>query len=223
MVGQIRIGPDEHFASLARRTRLLILLSTAEVAGLTPIPILKLHAFAYLSNVLAPVWELHPLDGKILKRRGGPFYPRLQLDLDRLVGFGLAHISGLDHLEDEGHRWRLEGSYQLYARLANPVLRQILEFPEEDRTHKFIQELAYALAALDEAEFCGALAEDATYADPLIDSGKIVDFAEWRDVNFSANAASSFDRLVANGRGMTSGEKIHLYVRHLHRKMDGRR
>ena len=63
-----------HLPSLRRQVRLLVLLRAAEAAGLAPLRILRLHAFAYLSNVLAPVWDLRALDGKVLKRRGGPFY-----------------------------------------------------------------------------------------------------------------------------------------------------
>ena len=56
-----------------RQLRIFALLRGAEAAGISPVPILQLHAFAYLSNVLAPVWRLGALDGKLLKRRGGPF------------------------------------------------------------------------------------------------------------------------------------------------------
>ncbi len=69
--------------SLRRRVRLVVLLDAAEAAGLVPIKILRFHAFAYLSNVLAPVWDLSVFDGKGFKRRGGPFYPALQRDLIR--------------------------------------------------------------------------------------------------------------------------------------------
>src|SRR2546422_4375809 len=76
--------PKERFRSLRRHARLIALLHAAEGAGLVPLRITRLHSFAYLSNVLAPVWDMAALDGKILKRRGGPFYPNMQRDLDRL-------------------------------------------------------------------------------------------------------------------------------------------
>lgn len=66
------------FASLRRQIRLVLLLDAAEKTGLTPLPILQLHTLAFLANILAPVWDFEPIDGKLLKRRGGPFYPRLQ-------------------------------------------------------------------------------------------------------------------------------------------------
>src|SRR5437016_336881 len=90
---------DKAFESVRRRVRVIALIDAAENAGLNPIPILRLHALAYLSNVLAPVWNMPALDGKVLKRRGGPFYPALQRDLDFLVGAGVVVISGLIHVQ----------------------------------------------------------------------------------------------------------------------------
>ena len=114
--------------ALRRRVRLVMLLDSAEAAGLVPIKILRLHAFAYLSNVLAPVWDMPVLDGKVLKRRSGLFYPALQQDLDRLVGMGVATISGVGHVQDEDKRWRLEGAYRLHRPFADPILDALSHF-----------------------------------------------------------------------------------------------
>ena len=213
---------DEHSsASLRRQVRLLILLSSAEEAGISPLRILRLHAFAYLSNVLAPVWKLHALDGKVLKRRGGPFYPALQRDLDRLVGIGLVKIGGLGHVQDDERRWRLEGWYRLNHEFSDAVLNCVASYEEERKLLSFIQELAFALSALSDDELDKAVSEDATYSDPLVSFGNIVDFDEWRRKNYSANAAQRFETLLSNGAHATRGEMLHLYVRHLNRRLHG--
>ena len=214
---------DELFISLQRRIRLVVLLNAAELAGLSPISVLRLHAFAYLSNVLAPVWDMPVLDGKLLKRRGGPFYPSLQRDLDRLIGLGVVVISGLTHVHDEENHWRLEGAYRLNRRFAEPILSSIASFGGGPYVAAFVQELAYALSALTESELDRAFLEDATYSDPNVDIGNVVDFAEWQDLNYSARAARFFDRLMPGRSGATPGEKLHLYVRHLHRRMNAGR
>lgn len=95
---------------LADRLRLVLLLDACEAADLTPVPVMRLHALAFLANVLAPIWSVESYDGKILKRRGGPFYPELQKQLDRLVGLGFVTIHGVRHINDDG-RWRLDGSF----------------------------------------------------------------------------------------------------------------
>lgn len=208
--------------TLRRQVRVVMLLEAAENAGLVPLRILRLHAFAYLSNVLAPVWQMPILDGRVLKRQGGPFYPDLQQDLDRLVGQGIAVISRVGHTQDEDGRWRLEGSYRLHRTFSDPILACLDAFPDEARLLSFITELGYALAALSDDELDRAVSEDATYSDPMIGIDNVIDFADWRSRNYSLNVAEKFDRMVRGGNA-TPGEKLHLYVRHLHRRINGER
>lgn len=211
-----------HIDVLRRQVRVVMLLDAAEAAGLVPLKILRLHAFAYLSNVLAPVWDMAVLNGKILKRRGGPFYPDLQHDLDRLVGLGVVVISGVGHVQDEAKRWRLEGAYRLNRQFADPILSALGDYPEERQLGTFIVELAYALSALSDDELDRAVSEDATYSDPMVTVDNVIDFADWREHNYSANAAEKFDRVIRGGNA-TPGEKLHLYVRHIHRRINGER
>ena len=123
--------------SLRRQARILLLLRGAAGAGLCPIDLLALHAYAYLANVLAPVWDMPPLDGRILKRRGGPFYPTLQADLDRLVGMGVVRISDVAHVQDSAGKWRLEGQYTLHRTMAEPAIDFLLGQPDEARCRSF--------------------------------------------------------------------------------------
>ena len=162
-----------------------------------------------------------PFDGKILKRRGSPFYPVLQSDLDRLVGMGVVLISNISHVRDEEKRWRLEGVYHLNHGFADRILKQIVQFESERHLVTFFQELAYALSALSDDDFGSATNQDATYADPVIDAGNVVDFAEWQDVNYSANAARYFERVLPSGTQTTQAEMLHLYFHHLYRRLHG--
>lgn len=199
--------------------RLLTLLRAAERAGLVPLDVLALHTFAYLANVLSPVWEMAPMDGRILKRRGGPFYPVLQHDLDRLVGLGVVVITGLGHEIDDDGRWRLRGAFRLNAELAGAALHAIDSFVDEQAVSSFLSELGLALSSLPEDTFPRAPMEDATYADTLVAAGNVVDFAEWQRRNFSANAARRFLDLMPEGVQATRSELLHLYVRHLRSRL----
>lgn len=210
---------EERWASVRRRVRLIMLLHASESAGLAPIGIIQLHSLAYLSNVLAPVWSLRPLDGKVMKRRGGPFYPVLQHDLDRLISQGLVLITNLGYKRDENGRWRLDGKFYLNHRFADPIIKHYHE--AENHIATFIDELAYAFSALSEEDLQSVMSEDATYADQVTAFGNVVDFGEWRTLNYSANAANYFNRLLPGGILPTLGEKIHLYARHLHWRLHG--
>jgi hypothetical protein len=205
--------------SLRRQARILVLLNAAAEASLAPVRVVPLHALAYLANVLAPVWDMPALDGKILKRKGGPFYPALQRDLDRMVGKGMVVVRGVTHARGPDRRWRIEGNYCLNPHLTRAALGYILRRRRESRVASFVQEIAYALSALGESDLDNALVEDATYADPTFSEDNVVDFDEWTRRNPSANAAAYFDHFLPRGTRATPGERLHLYVRHLHRRI----
>ena len=208
------------YDALRRRLRLLVLLDGSEQAGISPIRLNRLHTYAYLSNVLAPVWQAEVFDGRILKRLGGPFYPALQHELDRMVGLGLVIISDLSHFQDAGGQWRLDGSFSINHQLADDLLGVISSFPQEVTVRSFLLEVAYALSALTDEEIARLSSEDPTYSDVNVGYENVLDFAEWRELNYSANAARHFSTVLERAG---PGELLHLFVRHLHRRMGGER
>jgi hypothetical protein len=211
--GTAQIGP------VRRQVRILMLLDAADRAGLAPLQVLRFHALAYLANVLAPVWEMPVLEGKVLKRNGGPFYPSLQQDVDRLVGMGLVLVTGLGHVQGPQGQWRLEGAFSLNRVLAQRPLAYLEDLDDERRVRMFVQELTYAFSALSDDDLDIAGENDAAYSDPLVGVGNVVDFGEWRHKNNSADAARYFDGLIPGGGPATRGEKLHLYARHLRERI----
>ena len=88
----------------AQTVRVLTLLDALSAAGLSPSTSRALHELAYLANVLAPVFDLPPLDASLLKRKSGPYYPARQQTVDRLVGRGLVEVLQLHYEFDEVER-----------------------------------------------------------------------------------------------------------------------
>jgi hypothetical protein len=213
---------DERFAgSIRRRVRLVTLLEASREAGIEPLPTLRLHLIAYLVNVLSPVWDMPSADGSVLKRRGGPFYPDLQSDLDRLVGLGVVKVESLRHERLDDDHYRLEGSYRLNPELATPILAYLRAYPEEEAAARFVRELVLALSSLSDEEIDRAITEDATYANPMIGNDNVIDFGEWMGANYSAAAAEKVGDLIPTGASVGASEKVHLYVRHLRRRLKG--
>lgn len=210
---------DAEVSVLRRRLRVILLLDALNDAGLVPIPILHLHAFAYLTNVLSPVWQMPVMNGKVLKRQGGPFYPDLQFDMDRMVGMGMIVIYQVGHVLDDENNWRLDGKYKLNHALTENIFQTLSSYPEEAELRDYIGELAFALSSLSDEELGQAFQEDATYSDPVVANNNVVNFEDVRK-NYSANAAQRFDQLDKS-RAITPGEKINLYVSHLQRRMVG--
>lgn len=223
---------DAALYEMRQRARVIQLLDAAERAGIAPLPAARLHAFAYLADVLSPVWHLPPFDGKILKIEGGPHYPDLQAALDRMTVLGLVEITNLRYVDRPNEGARIEGMYGL--RFESPYLHQILSalgadeksdpFDSRDRElHSFLIELATALGTLPDDEIEVAATEDATYADDRIAQSNIVDFAswvsDWHDANLSVRAADRFQTFLPQGTSLSSGEKVYLYASFLSRRM----
>jgi hypothetical protein len=83
--------------ALAGRLRALAILEAAERAALTPISAPKLHALAYLSDALSPVWGLTAFDPVALKTEREPFFGRFQDELDDLIILGLLEVTTFDY------------------------------------------------------------------------------------------------------------------------------
>ena len=216
-------------ARLRRRGRLLVLLDAAERAAIAPLASRRLHAFAYLSDVLSPVWGLPAFDGKILRLEGGPYYADLQDELDQLVVLGLVEASDLEYVERGHGGARLEGEYGL--RFASERLEAVLaalgagrrEAAIDDRdwqVHEFLVELAGALATLPNREIDRATSADVTYRSKGLGEN-VVDFAEWasggRADNPTWRTADRFETFLPEEARLTSGEKLFLYADYLGR------
>ena len=225
---------DRHLARLKRRCRILLLLDAAEQVGITPLPSPQLHAFAYLADVLSPVWDLVPFDGKVYKSEGGPHYSDLQNELDCLVVQNLVQVSNLRY-ETTGDRGaRIAGSYAL--NFSSKHLEAILGAlgarapdaaidPGDRNLHAFLIELAGALATLPDNQIESAVAVDVTYrAEENLHN--VVDFAEWaadqRKANPSWRAAERFRAFLPEDSRMLPGEKLYLYAAYLGRTIHAR-
>lgn len=199
-------------AARAQSVRVLVLLDALSRVGLAPTEAKALHELAYLANVLSPVFDLAPLDAKLLKRSAGPYYPELQQAIDRLVGRGLIEAVGLRAaLDTEDARYRVIARYRLRREPVQGALdrHEQLYAPEA----QFLRELAAAYSALTDAQIGVASRFDARFADASVDFNDVIDFGEWKSpaLNFSRNAAMAF----APERGLEPAERLYLYLEHL--------
>lgn len=214
--------------SIRRRVRLVVLLDASREAGLDPLPALRLHLISYLTNVLSPVWDMGTAqngslgnDGSILKNEIGPFYPDLQQELDRLVGMGVVKVEKLRYRPIGAGRTLLDGRYRINSEVAEPILTHLSSIASEAHTARYVRELVFALSALSDEELDRAASEDATYGDPTVSVDNVVDFGEWLSTNYSVASAKTMGALVTTGVGVGASEKVHLYIRHLRRRLQG--
>lgn len=206
-----------------RQLRLIAVLDACKAAGLSPASVTTVHTVAYLSDALAPVWDLPILDGQFLKRRRALFFPSLQRDLDRLVAHGVVCVSRVRYVQnDDGSGWSLDARYTLDSEFSERILKAARSYSRQARKLQFVREVVYAAAGLGAAgiESLGTL--DAAYSNPLIDVGGVIDIdtnAESGEPNATAEIAFRFGQLTDDSHELTDAELIHLYVRHLYARM----
>jgi hypothetical protein len=222
---------DAELDILKRRARVLLLLDAAERAGVAPLDTARLHAFAYLADVLSPVWGLPAFDGVILKSAGGPFYRDLQREIDRLVVMGLIEVSNLRYDDRPRNGARIMGNYAL--RFESKYLEPLLSAlgardvstsidTRDHRLHRFLVELAAALARLPDDEIDKAASVDVTYSNPRIASNNLVEFTvvgDDDDANPSVTTAKRFNTFVPRDVKLSSGEQVFLYASYLGKRI----
>lgn len=118
------------FQAIKHRVRMI--LAAAEQAALTPVSPNNLHTFAYLADILSPVWNLRPFQDRIGRREQLPYYPDLQRQIDILVGIDFVELSDLSYEVDDGLRARFNASYVLlYESVHFGELASTLEMDED--------------------------------------------------------------------------------------------
>jgi len=175
-----------------------------------------IHAIAYFADVLAPVYGLDVLYPQVLKRSRVAAVPEMQHHIDRLVGLGLLAISDVEYSLDGG-AVRLHANYSLNLPLAEPVLHVMNRRARSRAEVEYVRELTLALLGLGTEALWTAAEADATYGDPNVDTGTIVEVRPSRpnQISRAVQAARAFGTL-ASGTTLAPSEMINLYVRHLY-------
>ena len=202
--------------AIERRVRLLAILEACGDVGIDPVGGHAVHALAYLTDALAPVWHLPISEGQLLKRRHRPFFPALQADLDRLVGMGMVEVPRFAYeRDDDGSGWRLDADYRLMRGLSDPVLSVASTLEGQRTRFSFVREVVRSAAGLGEFGVSRIGDVDASYTDALVDFNSVLEFGS-REGSASVRAARRFEDFVGAEYPISSAELVHLYMRHLY-------
>ena len=205
------------------RVRLVQLLYAAEHAALAPISLDKLHAFAFLADVLSPVWGLRPFEDRIGRTGRPPYYPDLQAQLDLLVGMGLVEPSELSYRPDgTGGGARFAASYALRFGSAHlDALDRALQDDQQSASEqRFLNSLAEALASLPDEEIAKAASQDLVYQRSGPDTEDYVDLDRHGSPSRTARAVASFDQAFP-GTKLTPARRLYMYANYLGRRAHG--
>ena len=111
-------------------------------------------------------------------------------------------------------------SYALNRTFATRVREAALSFDSHRREWAFVQEVVYSASALGLPGIEAAPSSDASYGDPLVDTGGLIDIATTQVPNRSARVAMRFGDLVEPDVAISHSEMVHLYVRELHKRLE---
>lgn len=197
---------------------LLSLLEAADRIGIAPLSVERLHRLVYLANAMAPVYDLLTPDGYILKYKRGPFFPKVQWDIDRLSVQGLARASGLTRKYD-ALGWWFDADYSL-TRTGRDAVDFAAGLEEVARKQAFLREVVRAFAAVLRTEGLNDATADATILEDIgyvrADAQGPVDF-RGASTNLTALAAVDLGRRVDDREARSRRAEVHLYFRYLER------
>ena len=200
-----------------------MLLDAADYAVISPIPLPRFHALAFLADVLSPIYHFVPLSGRIMKRRTGPYYPDLQWEVDRLIGLNLVAPHSLQPVIEDFSA-HINATIALQRPYAHDLLQLIYSDQQFSQYKEFFRELAGALSNIDDQELDAATHADATWS--AGHAGAVIDYAEWRASNYSSMSTKRLEDMTAESLGIHSitlspGAKLNLYAQFLRRAVDG--
>jgi hypothetical protein len=210
------------------RVRLIQLLGAAERSGLAPIDLGKLHAFAYLADILSPVWNLRPFEDQIGRTGRSPFYPDLQRELDTLVAMGLVEPSEISYeavrVEDGGEAKEIQFSANYALRPQAPTLSSIVEqlLGDEDMANEqnYLDALADALSSLPDDDIAAAATRDLAYEGSAADSEEYFKLDTGVGGSRTTKAVAAFDAAFPNTR-LTPARRLFMYANFLGKRVHG--
>jgi hypothetical protein len=193
-----------------------LLLDGAEQAGLNPLDVVRFHRLVFLANCLSPAYDLEPQNGKVYKQRHGPLYTDVQWDLDRMTAMGLVSVSDIGWHSSGDSAIAFSARYAV-SKKGIEMIDRLREVPSVGRQRAFLLEVAAAYGSLDAENQGVAALQDATYSDPDVPNGEVIDFGEWQVRNFSVDATDAFDQYLRRPIPLTRQDRLYLYFRYLNR------
>ena len=200
------------------RVRLIQLLAAADRAALAPISVDKLHAFAYLADILSPVWNLRPFEDRIGRTGRSPYYPDLQRELDIMVAMGLVAPSDVSYRRKDGEAAVLTAHFAIQngsARIG-PIMSACTDDTELAAQQSYLNALADALASLPDDDISAAATRDLVYENSFSESQDFIDLASLS--SRTSRAVASFDQAFP-GTKLTPARRLVMYAHYLGRRV----
>ncbi|ASF49124.1 hypothetical protein [Methylophaga nitratireducenticrescens] len=192
---------------LASRAWLLMLLEGAERNGINTIQMEQLHRYIYLANVLSPVCMLVMPESYTLKHMRGPYFPKAQWDIGRLILQGFVESKNFKPFSDDNGFW-LAADFRITKRgiLCIKTLAEYSYFREQAN---YLREFMSACSLIPTQKINTITQLDFHYA--AASEGEGVKFSEMEG-NLSKKAVVL---MFPEDRVYTPTEGVHRYINYL--------
>jgi|TARA_Y100001951_G_scaffold35138_1_gene27746 hypothetical protein len=192
---------------LASRAWILMLLEGAERNGISPVPMEQLHRYIYLANVLSPVCNLIMPESYTLKHMRGPYFPRAQWDIGRLIIQDYIESKKFRPFSDDDGFW-LAADFRITQ---NGILfvRRLTELDYFKEQANYLREFMSACSLIPKSKINYITQLDFHYA--AASDGEGVRFSELEG-NISKEAAVL---MFPKDRVFTPTEGVHRYINYL--------
>lgn len=217
----MRKAESEDFRRLRTLVRLISIMNGCRGADIGPVPVAALHTIAYFADALSPIWDVPVIEGQLLKKKRVPVNPELQGGIDELVGRAVLFARNVRHVYVDG-AWSLDADYDLNLVFGKRIIEAMSRDREFRKELAFVQEVVLALAGLGLPGLSNAAQADATYSDPNIDVGGIIDLSNTEVLTRTSQVTNQFSELLGRQHRLTEAEVTHLYIRHLYSVLGGR-
>jgi len=189
-----------------RRGWLLLLLDAGERAGMTPFGMQDIHLLAFVADALAPVYDIPAVEGTLLRRNTGPYYPTLAWDIERLWALGLLHRAS-------------HGSAPMYTVTprGSEVTTDMLTSPGFQAHRAFLHPLFLLISRMPRATWTKLAAADLTYSTADVD--ELLTYGDWASGNASVATAEAFSQVEPRRPTIAPWEKLGLYLTLLNRRL----
>ncbi len=203
---------DSDEAIIRSRVWVLLAIDACDRNGLLPISKLRFHRLIFLSNCLAELFQANPPLKRVIKYKRGPFYPDIQWQMDRLTAMGLIKVQNIKILDDGLGPW-MKADYGLCPSGIGTV-GQIKNTPLGNATAKYIDELVFAFARLDERRLDEIALNELNYVASGVAHGALITFEGVRS-NLAIMKTDEFERMAPEFLTSRLREKAQLYLSYI--------
>ena len=205
---QLHIFDSEHTLVWA-----LLMLQAMNKSGIAPCDNRTFHRLIYFGNTLAHLYDFQPPAEIVMRHPRGPFYPRAQVDLDRLCVMQLVKVSGFK-LQQNGQIVERLGTYDILPSgfACADKLRRNVQWAYS--ASSFLLDLSVAFASVNVGADSRSESKDPTYQSRSTEEFPVINFSKFRR-NLSLRVARELESRFPNDLRPVPQHLLRLYVRYL--------